>query len=63
MIIEVYAFADSDGNPVEFTTRDYREAESYARQNGLALIARQYEYTDSEMIADYRPKRPRRKRA
>lgn len=55
-MIEVYAFEGENGEPAsDWTTQDADEAREYAQRNGYALIARQYEYADSELVADYRP--------
>jgi len=54
--IIVYAFEEGDDeSATEWTTVDYNEAREYAAGNGYSLIARTYEYTDSELIEDYRP--------
>jgi hypothetical protein len=64
MMIEVFCFEDADGNAVDyFTTRDIEEARRYAIANGYAIIARIFEYADSELVEDYRPKKKRRRRA
>lgn len=51
--IEVYAFEDADGNADTYTTQDIDEAREYAKKNRRRLIARTFEYSDSEMIEDY----------
>lgn len=54
MTIEVYAFEDREGNSVtEWTTQDIDEARAYAREHRCRLIARQFEYADSELVEDY----------
>jgi hypothetical protein len=54
MDIEVYAFEDKNGESVtDWTTQDIREAREYAQENKCVLVARQYEYTDSEVVEDY----------
>jgi hypothetical protein len=63
MTIEVYAFEGADGEEHDWTTQDYGEAKAYAQQHRLALIARQFDYTDSELVEDYRPKTRRRRKA
>jgi hypothetical protein len=64
MTIEVYCFEDADGNAVDyFTTQDIEGARRYAIQNGYAIIARTFEFSDSELVEDYRPKKKRRRRA
>lgn len=68
--IEVYTFEDRDGNEFgTFTTRDIREAKEYARKYGLRIVARIFEYVDSELVEDYTDadapaaeSRPRRRR-
>jgi hypothetical protein len=64
MNIEIYCFEDADGNSVDyFTTQNIEAARRYAIDNGYALIARMFEYSDSELVEDYRPKKKRRRRA
>jgi hypothetical protein len=54
--IDVYAFEGEDGeSATEWTTFDLAEAREYAQANGYALIAREYEYSDSSLVEDYRP--------
>ena len=53
--IEIYAFEDEDGETVtEWTTTDINEAREYAHTHQCALVARTYEYTDTELVEDYR---------
>jgi hypothetical protein len=53
MSIEVYAFEDKDGNEDgTFTTRDIEEAKRHARKDRLRMMARVFEYTDSELVED-----------
>lgn len=55
--IEVYAFEDKDGESAsDWTTQDVREAREFAAQHRYKLIARQYEYTDSELVEDFTEK-------
>jgi len=52
--IEVYAFEDRNGESVsDFTTQDIAEARKFAAGLRCVLVARQYEYTDSEVVEDY----------
>lgn len=52
--IEVYAFEDSAGECAsDWTTQDINEAKKFAAEHGYRLIARTYEYTDSELIEGY----------
>lgn len=54
--ITVYAFETEGDQPAsDFTTMSVTEAREYAKANGYSLIARTFEYTDSELIEDYRP--------
>ncbi len=54
MTITVYAFEGVGGSEETFTTMDPREAEAHARKYGLAVIAREFEYADSELVWDFR---------
>ncbi len=52
--VEIYAFEKADGNPeTDWTTQNFQEAENYARDNQCRLVARTYEYIDTDVIADY----------
>jgi hypothetical protein len=66
MNLEMYTFEDGDGHTVEFTTQNFQEAKEYAITHSLKLIANTYEFSDSEVLADYTPpkkrRRPRRKK-
>jgi hypothetical protein len=54
--IEVYAFEAADDEPTTgWTTDSFPEAQSYARENGYAIIARTYVFADSDLVEDYRP--------
>lgn len=54
--ISVYAFeTHGDESATEWTTQDFQEAVDYARENGYSLIEREYEYTDSTLVEDFRP--------
>lgn len=51
--IEVYAFENADGeSATDWTTQDIDEAKTYAREHKFKLIARIYEYADSELVED-----------
>lgn len=51
-----YAFESHGDEPAtEWTTQVYSEAEEYAKANGYSIIEREFEYTDSLLIADFRP--------
>lgn len=53
--ISVYAFeTHGDESATEYTTQSYSEAEEYAKANGYSIIEREYEYTDSSLVADFR---------
>lgn len=52
--VEVYTFEDAAGNEFgSYTTQDIREAREYARKYRLRIIARIFEYADSELVEDY----------
>ena len=53
MGIRVYTFEQKDGTKPEFTTQDPNEAKKYAQDNGLKMIANDYEFSDSELVEDY----------
>ena len=55
--IERYLFEDSDGNEIGWSTFDPTEAREYAQQHGYAMIAHTYEWSDSELVEDFRPGR------
>ena len=57
----LYAFASgSQGDQTDetdtFTTFDYQEAMDRARKYHMALIAHEYEWSDSELLEDFRPR-------
>ena len=57
--IEVYTFEDGEDEPVgDCSIYVYSEAKAYARKHGLAVIANTYEWTDSELVDDFRPSPP-----
>ena len=56
----IYTFELPDGRTMsypddEMWTRDYREADDYAREHGYQLIENSYEFEDSSLLADYVP--------
>lgn len=51
----VYTFETKNGQRREEWTRDYDEAQAFARENGLMLIENEYEWTDSFLVLDYTP--------
>lgn len=53
MTIDVYCFEDECGEPDTFMTLNINEAREYAKKHGLRLMAREFEYSDSETIEDY----------
>ena len=57
----VYTFEVPEGRimrypDAELWTRDYNEADAYAREMGYMLIANEYEFEDSGLVEDYTPK-------
>ena len=53
-MIERYTVEKANGEPTDFETIDIEEARDFAREIKGIVIARIYEYTDSEMVDDYR---------
>lgn len=54
--LSVYAFeTHGDESATDWTTMVYQEAEEYAKANGYSIIEREYEYSDSSLVADHRP--------
>lgn len=54
--ITVYAFEEGDDqSATDWTTFSITEAREYAQEHGYSMIARTYEYADSELVEDYRP--------
>lgn len=54
MSIEVYAFEDREGNSItDWTTQNINEAREFAIHNHCRLIARIFEYADSELVETY----------
>jgi len=39
----------------DYETQDLEEARQFAKSHGYSLIANEYEWTDAELLADYRP--------
>ena len=62
MTVTVYTFEDEDGSEQVWTTQNPVEARDYARLNQLKMIANEYEYSDSEVVEDFTPKRKRQQR-
>lgn len=54
-MITIYTFEDADGRPVEHAGQmtNPMEADGYGRIHRLKVIANEYEFNDSELIADY----------
>lgn len=53
--LSVYCFETHGDEPAtEWTTMVYAEAEAYAKEYGYSIIEREYEYSDSSLVADYR---------
>ncbi len=50
MEIRRYVLVDRENNEDDSNYESYPEAESEARKRGCAVIARVFEYTDSELI-------------
>jgi hypothetical protein len=51
-----YTFEDAAGQPYgTFETSDPVAAHDHGRDHQVRVIANEYEFTDSEMIADYTP--------
>ena len=63
MTITVYSFEDAAGNDMGWTTQDYREAKRHAAEFNLAVIANKFEFSDSELVDDFRPKKKGSNRA
>lgn len=53
--IEVYTFEDARGEPDSYTTLDPQHARERAQRYGLRVVAREYEYADSETVWDFTP--------
>jgi len=51
--VTLYGFEDASGAEDTYTTFDYNEATVRARKYNLRLIAHEYQWEDSEVIADY----------
>lgn len=54
MDITLYSFEDEIGCESDFTTRDFQEAQKYARQAGYLLIENTFEWADSAPVEDHR---------
>lgn len=55
MTIDVYTFEGQGDETTDESTQSWAEAVELARSRLLAIIANTYEWTDSELVADYRP--------
>ena len=56
MTITVYTFeTENDEVATDYETQNLEEARVFAKENGYSLIANEYEWTDAELIEDYRP--------
>ena len=55
MSLFVYTFEEADGTESTWSTQDPREAQDHGRKHGLAVIANEYEWADSEIAWDFRP--------
>ena len=53
--ITVYTFEADEGPGSDFSTQDADEARQYAYDHDLALIANEFEWSDSELVVDFRP--------
>jgi hypothetical protein len=52
--IEVYTFEDANGNEVSsYTTQNPGEARDYAQTGGYRVRSHIYEWTDSELVAEW----------
>ena len=51
--ITLYTFEDENGTEDSYSTQDIADAREYAQRYDRALIANEYEWTDSELIEDY----------
>lgn len=54
-MITVYSFENADGEFGSWTTQEYAEAKDYARKYGLLVVANTYEFSERELLEDYRP--------
>lgn len=54
MTISVYCFEDAEGNEFgSFNTQNYEEAKRFASENRLRIVARVFEFADSEYLDDF----------
>lgn len=53
MTVTVYTFENAAGPFGSYTTMNLDEATEYGRNNALKVIANEYEFTDSELVADF----------
>ncbi len=54
--VTLYSFEDANGTPMTYTTFNYRDAEETAQRNRWRIVAEEYEYSDSQIVADYTDK-------
>lgn len=54
MHITVYTFMNADGADDTFTTQDPALAHERGQRYGLLVVANDFEWVDSEAVADYR---------
>ncbi len=55
MTMTLYTFIDADDNEFgTYTTTVWAEAERYAKEHDLAVVSNEFEWSDSEVAADYR---------
>jgi hypothetical protein len=55
MTLHLYVFEDETGTLDTYTTTNLGKAQTYARRYQRALIAQEFEFSDSELIEDNRP--------
>jgi hypothetical protein len=53
--VTLYCFEDADGCPSDYTTFNAQEAQDHARRWGLLCLAREFEYSDTDVAWDFRP--------
>lgn len=53
MDVTLYTFEDSEGGEDTYSTFRASEAEDYAKKYHMRIIANEYEWSDSEVVADY----------
>jgi hypothetical protein len=56
MNITVYSFETEDDEvATDYETQNLEAARVFAKKNGYSLIANEYEWSDAELLEDYRP--------